>query len=91
MRLIDADALRFESCLLEDGIVYVPFRDINKAPTIGTEPRRHGHWKIFTMCSVCKHDLREYSKEAAIDFPFCPMCGAKMDDLSWISSGKENN
>lgn len=37
---------------------------------------KRGRWEDCSngwMCSVCKHDARK-------DYPYCPNCGAKMDE-----------
>lgn len=92
MRLIDADALleyKFPNGFSrwdEQEVVYAVYeKDILSAPTIETEPTRHGHWinggfimigsQIVTekICSVCGAGMIEASD-------FCGACGAKMDE-----------
>lgn len=97
MRLIDADALieqfnekcdmatvlvdektaeRFYTfCILADAV--------EDAPTIDTEPVRHGHWVLHTYegfplyyCSMCDNP-RPHKRDN-----YCPKCGAKMDEVS---------
>ena len=80
-----------------EGITYlaVPVEAIEKAPTIESEPVRHGKWIRDdlgrTRCSVCEKPIpciEEYDTdedcggtyEVDIDeTPYCPICGAKMD------------
>ena len=61
---------------------------IDDAPTVDAEPVRHGHWVDmgdFEQCSVCHGtQLKEiqtyYGKATWIKTPYCPNCGAKMDE-----------
>lgn len=85
MRLIDADAVRFETGLIDNGILFIPYRDIAKAPTIDAEPIRHGHWDVVTvgtnfhtdrLCRNCKKTIKSNY------WCYCPNCGAKMDEVS---------
>ena len=49
-------------------------RLIEMMPTV--DPVKHGRWEDCSngwMCSVCKHDARK-------DYPYCPHCGARMDE-----------
>ena len=67
---------------------------IQKQPTIEQPEQKHGHWKGFTqsryfgmdddgepifrdglfyVCSKCR-------RKSIIKHPYCPRCGAKMDD-----------
>lgn len=82
MRLIDVDAVRFETGLIDNGILFIPYRDIAKAPTVDAEPVRHGYWieeplqkypnEHIDICSECESkSLAKYS--------YCPNCGAKME------------
>ena len=68
-----------EGKIIEDWAFLEPF--LNAAPSIEAEPVRHGWWeknesKQFYIypykCSVCK-EINEYP------FPYCPICGARMD------------
>lgn len=95
MRLIDAGALKFSCGINEDGILYVPFRDIASAPTVDAEPVKHGHWIVkktatgatYTVCSYCNTSVK-YNDEYGTGVlnlkgaPRCPNCGAKMDEVS---------
>lgn len=92
MRAIDADALYQEMVRTivammrtkrwmrsdkdnEDEILLV----IQNAPTLDYAPVRHGEWvrqdETYTrfQCSSCK------SENHGRRWPFCPICGAKMD------------
>lgn len=93
MRLIDADALledgiRIRQGLNEDGILYIPMRDvtqsIKKAPTVDAAPVVRGRWlsyldgehimpDVYFNCSKCG------SRGHRIRWHYCPSCGAKMD------------
>ena len=95
MRLIDADALledgiRIRQGLNEDGILYIPMRDVNqsikKAPTVDAAPVVHGRWinwgksgtptyENYGTCSVCHEDAEIHTEHRN----YCPNCGAKMD------------
>lgn len=85
MRLIDADELVVMECA---GLEFVPKEFIDEAPTIkiGTQltaewwlqkiPFKGGHGQTATKykCSNCKG----YSHKKS---PFCPNCGARMDEV----------
>lgn len=57
---------------------------LNYAPTIETEPVRHGEWEFdpesYTWnCSEC-HDCEEDGcMDGSVLSNYCPNCGAKMD------------
>ena len=84
MRLIDADKL-MQMIPTEE---YNARMAITYAPTVDAEPVRHGHWVDmgdFEQCSVCHGtQLKEiqtyYGKATWIKTPYCPNCGAKMDE-----------
>ena len=89
MRLIDADALVEKAYWhgehpdvgnpFADGVEAVDMSDIENAPTIEAEPVRHGRWieKIGrAKCSVCGD---ECWADSAMEYSYCPNCGAKMD------------
>lgn len=81
MRLIDADKLqerayqmRFDTRITEGGLALINYL-LSEEPTV--DPVKHGRWEDCSngwMCSVCKHDARK-------DYPYCPYCGAKMDEV----------
>lgn len=95
MRLIDADALKekavpllFPTKMEPCGHIPIPVQavvvaEIEQAPTIETEPVRHGRWgeldydfnedKYTRPCSNCGYKSMEYLKH------YCPNCGCKMD------------
>lgn len=96
MRLIDADALvvnialyMTENAYINDtalDVLKMVAKWTNEAPTIETEPVRHGEWvpypsDSYRKCSVCGIEYSRY--EMILKHKFCPNCGAKMD-------GKEN-
>lgn len=68
---------------------YIDIEDILNAPTVEAEPVIHGHWilerepngKPYCFhCSICDDDFRRISILSA--YPYCPACGAKMDEVS---------
>ncbi len=87
MRLIDADALKqFEiSFLMSDGygyadVVYAGY--IHQAPTIDAVPVVHGEWDCSTglpTCTACGKAPRETYIDGSEKWPYCPMCGARME------------
>ncbi len=64
---------------------------INAAPTV--DPVKHGHWdnKIIdarldvphtvARCSNCKGKIWVYAENYKVKYPYCPLCGAKMDEV----------
>lgn len=81
MRLIDADALFKHKVAGVIGNLsgdYVPGFAIATAPTIETEPVRHGRWEFLIdgyYCSECDCKLRKIKRKPK----YCEHCGAKMD------------
>lgn len=87
MRLIDADAVKFEVEYGYDnhGVLLVPYRDIKKSmeatKTVDAVQVVHGRWNRmdgYTMrllCSECGWDVSGYGKF----YRYCPNCGSKMD------------
>lgn len=82
MRLIDADALPPRYCKAWNK----PEKMIEEAPTVDAVPVRHGHWIIpnndilvSCICSVCNWRGYYYEDDVSNE-PFCPHCGAKMDE-----------
>lgn len=63
---------------------YVLVRDIENAPTVDTEPVRHGRWKrsksykSVIFCDECGEPF-ELSNSTE-HWNYCPNCGAKMDE-----------
>ena len=60
---------------------------LNKVPTVEAEPVRHGHWidaddtRISGKCSVCGWEAHLYEDDV-VGMPYCPNCGAKMDEVT---------
>lgn len=93
MRPIDADALYREvktecnpygkpTIGFDDGKKVLEL--IDAAPTIETEPVRHGHWINDTFCSECKRFPVDVSvpisnQQLTKYFSRCPHCGSRMD------------
>ena len=84
MRLIDADALIKEACA-EGAYGYVDAKQIASAPSIDASLVRHGRWKCNKPCPVCGEDrFKGLDADIWADWepPYCPNCGAKMDEVS---------
>lgn len=79
MRLIDADAVRFETGLIDNGILFIPYRGIAKAPTVDAEPVVHGHWDEGHEMMTCTNCCEQFDLYFKNDFNYCPNCGAKME------------
>lgn len=66
-------------------IRYKVFEDtLILAPTVDAEPIRHGHWTDDCRCSECGAEaITEWNETggAWVMTPFCPNCGAKMDEV----------
>ena len=94
-RYIDAEKieLRFPDGYDNDGLLYVPFRSIQKCidntPTADVEEVKHGKDIYYTVCdkhcefkcSVCNAWIGVVeggTLDAARGFNYCPACGAKM-------------
>lgn len=88
MRLIDADALKrnilcWKNCYNGYSDAYdksMIIGAIEEMPTVDAEPIRHGHWRkvddkepLAWDCSVC-------GAMCHYNTPYCPICGAKMDE-----------
>ena len=89
--------LRFSDGYDNDGLLYVPFRSIQKCidntPTADVEEVKHGVWKdifeerIYALSLKYKH-IRVCSVcegQSNRYYEYCPYCGAKMD------GGKDGN
>ena len=78
--------------------MYEDIRDgeYSKIECGGTEyvKLKHGHWdnKIIdarfdiphtvARCSNCKGKIWVYAENYVVKYPYCPLCGAKMDEVS---------
>ena len=96
MRLIDADILadRLDAIAYHDwnqgtsvswaDAFKVAAEIVRNERVIDAEPVKHGHWKKtitwWIYCSVCGS---EPPSECNIPTPYCPWCGAKMDEDEW--------
>ena len=83
MRLIDADAL-IEEALTEGAYGYVDALQIAIAPTVDAVPVRHGQWECQKPCPVCGEDrFKGLDADIWADWepPYCPNCGARMDEV----------
>lgn len=84
MRLVDADAIEMELGV-EDRDLYVQ-HILDSTPTIEAEPIKHGQWieswgGIWHSCSVCGGIPPFNMRGDDIPTPYCPHCGAKMDEV----------
>lgn len=89
----ESEAYMNASLLVKDnvdsGINYIVHKKIQKliADTPTVDPMKHGHWVIADLdgydieCSNC-HNEGPYGMDAedVLEIPYCPWCGAKMDD-----------
>ena len=85
-RLIDAEA--FEKHIMGSKVFSQYFKELVQSliwgeNTVDAVRVVHGHWDYteedgyeLYECSVCGKKSYEYSA----DYPYCPMCGAKMDE-----------
>ena len=94
MRLIDAEALKTKIQILlcevqkhgftpPEQIVNLGLllQYIDNAPTIEAKPVVHAHWakdEEFPTCSNCKAFMADKN---ALLTPYCPCCGAQMDEV----------
>lgn len=91
MRLIDADKLLRDNPVHVTGRILLPsgksqnidaiqVSAINSAPTVDAVTVVRGEWIPKTgraMCSVCAD---ECWADSALEYAYCPNCGAKMED-----------
>lgn len=67
---------------------------MNNAPTV--DPVKHGHWDnkqigedispygapyTIARCSVCRGKVFVFAEDYFVNYPYCPLCGAKMDEV----------
>ena len=67
---------------------------INAAPTV--DPIKHGHWDnkqivedispydapyTIARCSVCHGKVFVFAEDYIVNYPYCPLCGAKMNEV----------
>lgn len=88
MRLIDADELIHLYFDDEDGnpvFDFVPWEFVENAPTIEAEPVKHGRWieeRSGKVLDLVKYHCSECGRwQTWSNFPYCPNCGAKMDEV----------
>lgn len=78
-----------ENCMIETGGKGCWACLVKDAPTVDAEPVVHGHWiktknkcsADFT-CSACGYTFTDADPEYECDYLGCPMCRAKMDEVS---------
>jgi hypothetical protein len=63
----------------DDGVEFI-LEKLDAIPVADVQPVQHGKWIKYTIsdlyshtCSICHCDVKEKT-------PYCPFCGAKMDD-----------
>lgn len=93
MRLIDANELEKKLCedCIGDRVCERRCYEVTMIrgmPTV--DAVKHGHWdnKIIEFdvphtvarCSNCKGKIWVYAENYEVKYPYCPLCGAKMDE-----------
>ena len=82
--------------LMQDGCSAKNLQSISDMPAADVAPVMHGRWikesDGGTRCSVCNKRVRNvtggwYEPVDLSDMPYCPKCGAKMDEL--VEENKE--
>ena len=82
--------------LMQDGCSAKNLQSISDMPAADVAPVMHGRWikesDGGTRCSVCNKHVRNvtggwYEPVDLSDMPYCPKCGAKMDEL--VEENKE--
>ena len=82
--------------LMQDGCSAKNLQSILDMPAADVAPVMHGRWikesDGGTRCSVCNKRVRNvtggwYEPVDLSDMPYCPKCGAKMDEL--VEENKE--
>ena len=75
--------------LMQDGCSAKNLQSISDMPAADVAPVRHGRWikesDGGTRCSVCNKRVRNvtggwYEPVDLSDMPYCPKCGARMDE-----------
>lgn len=77
-------SMRFTDGIREDGLIYVPLRDVTQhlktLPSADVRENIHARWKCTALgnyaCSYCCKE--PYYSGNIEDYPFCPYCGADM-------------
>ena len=91
---IDREAVLMK--LMQDGCNAKNLQSILDMPAADVAPVMHGRWikesDGGTRCSVCNKRVRNvtggwYEPVDLSDMPYCPKCGAKMDEL--VEENKE--
>lgn len=93
MKLIDSEKLigDFLGCTPESEIGLHEAVDlIDKAPAVDASPIVHARWeeytpdtlRYFTVCSKCGHEAFMHPRYGYKPTPYCPYCGAKMDEVA---------
>ena len=82
--------------LMQDGCSAKNLQSISDMPAADVAPVMHGRWikesDGGTRCSVCNKRVRNvtggwYEPVDLSDMPYCPKCGAKMDET--VEENKE--
>lgn len=81
-RLIDADKLEPHEIYEDNGFTRVAYMDdIDEMPTVDAEPIRHGHWRKVDYKEPLAWDCSVCGAMCHYNTPYCPICGAKMDEV----------
>ena len=80
------EKMRFENGIVDDGLVYVPLRDVRnhlRSLSPAQHKRKTGHWiksdKGVFLCSECNSGYKNQPTCMGKPmFEFCPICGADM-------------
>ena len=67
------------------GIVNLIKEELSKVPAADVAPVRHGKWECQKPCPVCGEDrFKGLDADIWSDWepPYCPNCGARMDEVS---------
>lgn len=70
---------------------------INVVLDFQAETPKHGHWDnkqigedispygapyTIARCSVCRGKVFVFAEDYFVNYPYCPLCGAKMDEVT---------
>lgn len=77
---VDRNALR-DALYEADAITMEGVKILNQFPAADVEPVRHAHWDVNGRCTACGGHAPFWCMASTYyKSPFCPNCGAKMDE-----------
>lgn len=82
VRLIDANALRDDTYILDAWDAKIVRAWLDDQPTVDAVPVVHGRWIIKgqdVFCSSCNNESGYNAWGSSAFSSYCPNCGAKMD------------